>query len=224
MGVAEFAAGVHIEVYEMIDRRGFCLLPLALQAAEVEEWKFDRLDRLGGHGTRVEGNPKLVDGAIEFNGVDDALFLDVHPLAGAKQFSWELVFRPSRGGKPEQRCFHLTENGSTHRMLFETRLIGEQWCLDSFVASSTGQKALIDRGKLHSLDAWHHVAMVYDGRELRHYVDHKLELSAEVALAPHTEGKCSVGVRYNKIDYFKGAMRLARFHKRAVAASEFHSW
>jgi hypothetical protein len=79
----------------------------------------------------------------------------------------------------------------------------------------------MDRAKLHSLDEWHHVAMVYDGREFRHYVDHKLELSAEVALAPQGEGKCSVGVRYNKVDYFKGTMRLARFHKRAIAPSEF---
>ncbi len=224
MGLAESAAGLYSSVYKMMDRRGFCLMPLALQAAEVEEWKFDRLDRLGRHATRVEGNPKLVDGGIAFDGVKDALFLDVHPLAGAKEFSWELVFRPARGGNPEQRCFHLTENGSTHRMLFETRLIGEQWCLDSFAASATGQKALMDRAKLHSLDAWHHVAMVYDGREFRHYVDHKLELSAEVALAPQGEGKSSVGVRYNKVDYFKGTMRLARFHKRALRVGEFCSW
>ncbi len=50
-------------------------------------WRFDNIDSIGGHATHVLGHPHLIDSpygkAIAFNGVDDALFVDVHPLAGA---------------------------------------------------------------------------------------------------------------------------------------------
>lgn len=229
--MAQFAARVYFAMHSLMQRRVFCLAPLfagPLRAEDPEVWVFDRLDRLGNHAVIAAGNPTLIDTpggkAIEFNGEDDALFVDAHPLAGATAFSWEVVFRPASGGRAEQRFFHLQETGSTNRMLFETRLIGKSWYLDSFVASNTGQKALMDRSQLHPLDVWHHAAMVYDGRQLRHYVNHKLEISSDVQLSPQSAGKCSVGVRYNKVDYFKGAIRYARFHRKAISPSEFHSW
>lgn len=83
------------------------------------------------------GDPRVIDTAlgkaVEFNGVDDALFFDVHPLANAETFTWETVFRPD-GGAVEQRWFHLNENPATgadteNRMLFEIRVIDGQWWL-----------------------------------------------------------------------------------------------
>ena len=110
---------------------------------------------------------------------------------------------------------------STNRLLFETRLLNGRWCLDSFAQTDSGSKPLIDREKLHSLDIWHHVAMVYDGKEFRHYVDGVLQGSAIVALAPQGEGRTSIGVRINRVDYFKGAVRLARMTNRALTVEEF---
>jgi lipoprotein NlpI len=76
-------------------------------------WTFDRLDRIGGYASTILGQPRLIDTtagkAVEFDGVDDAIFLDIHPLAGAETFTWEVLFRPYRGGSPEQRFFHLQE-------------------------------------------------------------------------------------------------------------------
>ncbi|HEV3198473.1 MAG TPA: hypothetical protein VGZ73_11210 [Bryobacteraceae bacterium] len=78
--------------------------------------EFDRLDQIGGHPTTILGHPRVIDTpggkAVEFNGKDDALFVDVHPLAGAETFTWEVVFRPDPGGAPEQRFFHLQEEAS----------------------------------------------------------------------------------------------------------------
>src|SRR5262249_38219810 len=75
-------------------------------------WTFDRLENIGGHKTTVLGHPKVIDSpvgkAVEFNGVDDALFIDNHPLAGAGTYTWEAIFRPD-GGQREQRWFHLSE-------------------------------------------------------------------------------------------------------------------
>ena len=208
----------------------FGLLPASSADAPAQEvWTFDRLDKIGGRPVTVAGHPRLIDTprgkAVEFNGVDDALFLDVHPLAGAATYTWEAIFRPD-GGNVEQRWFHLEENPATgdnadNRMLFEIRVIDGQWCLDAFNRSSTGEKALLNRQHLHELGSWHHVAAVYDGEEFRSYVDGRLDGSFRIKLAPQGPGRTAVGVRMNKLYYFKGAVRLARFTRRALQPSEF---
>src|SRR5262249_20342533 len=120
---------------------------VSLRAAdEVVVWAFDRLDRIGGYPTTILGEPRVIDApvgkAIEFDGVDDAIFLDVHPLEGAATFTWEAIFRPD-GGQPAQRWFHLQENGSEDRYLFEIRVAGDQWYLDIYGHSGEAQQALI---------------------------------------------------------------------------------
>jgi hypothetical protein len=193
-------------------------------AADVELWTFDRLDRVGGHQTTVLGSPRVVDTpvgkAVEFDGVDDALLVDVHPLAGAETFTWEAIFRPD-GGRTEQRWFHLQESGTENRLLFEIRVVDGQWFLDSYGHSGDAQKALMNRDSLHPLGAWYHVAAVYDGREFRNYVNGIQEGAAEIRFAPQRPGRSSIGVRINRVDYFKGAIHLARFTRRALAPAEF---
>lgn len=198
--------------------------------ADSTVWTFDRLENIGGHKTTVLGQPKVVDTpvgkAVEFDGVDDALFIDNHPLAGATTFTLEAIFRPD-GGQIEQRWFHLSERDpatgadTDNRMLFEIRVAGEQWFLDSFNQSGAANKALMNRKALHPLGVWHHVASVYDGKEFRNYVDGVQEGAAQLNLAPHGAGHTSVGVRINKVFYFKGAVHQARFTRRALAPAEF---
>jgi len=204
--------------------------PVMSQPAEDVTWTFDRLENIGGHKTTVLGQPKVIASpvgkAVEFDGVDDALFIDNHPLSGATTFTWEAIFRPD-GGQREQRWFHLSEQDpqtgadTDNRMLFEIRVVDDQWYLDSFTQSGTESKALMNRQALHPLRAWYHVASVYDGREFRNYVDGVLEGSAQLHLAPQGPGHTSVGVRINKVFYFKGAVHLARFTRRALSPSEF---
>jgi hypothetical protein len=200
------------------------------QSTEGVIWTFDRLENIGGNKTTVLGQPKVIDSpigkAVEFDGVDDALFIDNHPLAGARTFTWEAIFRPD-GGQREQRWFHLSEQDpqtgadTDNRMLFEIRVVDDQWYLDSYSQSGTESKALMNRQALHPLGAWCHVASVYDGQEFRNYVDGVQEGSAQLRLAPHGPGHASVGVRINKVFFFKGAVRLARFTRKALAPSEF---
>jgi hypothetical protein len=194
-------------------------------APAAELWKFDSLARIGGHAVTVEGHPRVTatpaGKAIQFDGIADAIFLGVHPLAGADTFTWEVIFRPDPGGAPEQRFFHLQEEGSENRMLFEIRVIDGKWCLDSYAQSGADSKALLNRDRLHTLGDWHHAAAVYDGREFRNYVDGELEGAAPLHLAPQKPGRTSVGTRINRKDYFKGAVLLARMTRRALAPAEF---
>jgi len=198
---------------------------IAAQAGPPEPlWTFDRLDRVGDHQTTILGDPRVVETpigkAVEFDGVDDALVVDIHPLAGAEAFTWEAIFRPD-GGQTEQRWFHLQESGSDNRMLFEIRVIDGQWCLDSYGHSGDAQKALMDRTRLHPLGAWYHVAAVYDGRRFSNYVNGTLQGAADIRFAPQGPGRSSIGVRMNKVNYFKGAIHLARFTRRALSPAEF---
>jgi hypothetical protein len=192
-------------------------------------WNFDRLDRIGGHAVAILGQPRVIDTpagkAILFDGVDDAVQLEVHPLAGAAAFTWEAVFRPD-GGQAEQRWFHLEENPATgldsnNRMLFEIRVIDGKWYLDAFNKTGAASKALMDRTHLYPLSVWHHVAATYDGKQFRSYVNGQLDGSAEIQLAPQGPGRTAVGMRMNKVFFFKGAVRTARFTRRALAPAEF---
>src|SRR5919108_6060810 len=148
-------------------------------APAMEIWTFDRLDNIGGYPTTVQGEPRIIDSpvgkAVEFDGRDDALFIDNHPLAGAAAFTFEAIFRPD-GGEKEQRWFHLNELPATgadreNRMLFEIRVVDDKWYFDSYNQSGAANKALINRQALHPLGSWYHVAAVYDGREFSNYVD-----------------------------------------------------
>jgi len=206
------------------------LAPASPQGDSVT-WHFDRLDQIGGHPTTLLGHPRVIQTpagkAIQFNGVDDAIYLDVHPLAGVEAFTWEVIFRPDVGGAAEQRFFHLQERDpktgadTDTRMLFEIRVIGDQWALDSFALSGTESLALLDRTKLHSLGVWHAATAVYDGHEFRNYVDGVLQGSGPLHLPPQGAGHTSIGTRINRVNYFKGAVLEARMTRRALQPSEF---
>jgi hypothetical protein len=194
-------------------------------------WNFDRIDNIGGDAVTVLGHPRVIDTpkgkAVEFNGVDDALLLKVHPLAGAREFTWEVIFRPDAGGAPAQRFFHLQEidektgKDTNTRMLFEIRVADGNWFLDSFALSGSESKALFNQDHPHPIGPWYHAAAVYDGQGFRNYVDGVLENSAELHLEPQGRGRTSVGVRINRVDYFKGAIQVARMTNRSLPPDQF---
>ena len=213
---------------------------LAQQPASIV-WTFDRLQNIGGVKTTVEGTPTVIDTplgkAIAFDGVDDAIWIDKHPLAGASTFTFEAIYRPD-GGAFEQRWFHLAERdpatgllaGAEHaktgqdsnaRFLFELRVVETNWYLDAFVNGPGYNRALMFKDKLYPLGQWYHVAQTYDGKTFRSYVNGALQGEAEIAFTPQREGASSVGTRINRRNYFKGAIRQARFTPRAMKPEEF---
>jgi hypothetical protein len=213
-----------------------CLLstPLAALSQQPVTWRFDNLSVIGGNTTIVVGAPKLIDTAlgkaVHFEGIantGDALFFDTLPLTGTVPFTWEVIFRPSSAGAPAQRFFHLQEAGSQLRRLFETRIVSGKWCLDSFAgADGTTDPAHAvtllncDAEHLFPLDHWYAVAVIYDGKVLRNYVNGILQGEKGVILLPLGKGGTSVGTRYNKRDFFTGDIFSARFTTRPLALTE----
>lgn len=193
-------------------------------------WRFDRLDRIAGVTAHAEGKPQVIatgaGPAVQFDGIGDALFIDAHPLAGATTFTAEAIFRPE-GGPFEQRWLHLAEvdpktgKDTGTRFLFEIRVVGERWYLDAFTKGTGYSQVLIVPEKLFSLGRWYRVAMTYDGKMFRSYVDGVLQSEAPLAFQPQGPGHTSVGVRINKVNWFKGSVYSARFTPLALTPDAF---
>ena len=193
-------------------------------------WKLDNLKKIGGNPVTVIGNPQVIKApkgkAVQFDGAHDGLLLSVNPVAGARAFTIEAVIRPDVGGLEEQRWMHIQEASADDRVMLETRLHGGAWFLDTFIKNGPKPedgRTLFDEPFKHPVGAWYHVALVYDGAVMRNYVDGQEELSGPLTVAPLAEGRTSVGVRQNRVYWFKGAIRRARFTPRALAPREFMS-
>jgi acetyl esterase/lipase len=202
-----------------------CLLGLLAvhasgQAAPIV-WTLDDPATVGGNRAERLGSPRAVtiDGirGIEFDGTRDGLLLDANPIAGLERFTIEVTLRPGAGGPEEQRFLHIQETGSEDRALLELRMGPDgRWSLDTYLRDGDRQLTLLDRGRLHDADRWHVVALVYDGRSMRHYVDGVFDGEGEVRFTPLGSGRTSIGVRQNRISWFKGTIGEVRVTPEAL--------
>jgi hypothetical protein len=92
-------------------------------------------------------------------------------------------------------------------MLIETRLTDDgQWYLDTYLKSGASDKTLMDEKLLHPIGEWHHVALVLDGGKMANYVNGKPEATGDLDFDPIGSGSTSIGVRLNRVHWFKGAI------------------
>jgi hypothetical protein len=209
----------------LLSTAGLTIAQSGAAAGRSTVWKFDNLKKIAGLPVEILGEPRVVKTdrgkGILFDGIDDGIFIRQNPLAGAKTFTIEAIFRPYAGGEKEQRWLHIedTENVESRAML-ETRLNGNAWFLDTFLKSGDNRLPLFAENFKHPVGRWYHIALVYDGSEMRHYVDGKLELTGKINFKTFGKGITSIGVRQNKVYWFKGAVLKARFTNRAIRQSE----
>jgi hypothetical protein len=188
-------------------------------------WNIDNLNSIAGCKTTYLGSPKVIDTdkgrAVEFDGVKDGILVDILPIAGAGKFTLEIVFRPDANGLKEQRFLHLQENDSNSRTLIETRLTNDnKWYIDTYIETEKGKQALMNPANTHPVGQWYSASLVYDGREMRHYINGIQEMSKTLDFRPLNPGKTSIGVRMNKVYWFKGAVRKVRFTKDVLKPEE----
>jgi hypothetical protein len=189
-------------------------------------WRLETLSALGGQTTQVLGAPRVIDSGygrvVAFDGQRDGLIVPLVPLAGAGQFAVEMVFCPAPGGEREQRVLHMQEEGSENRALIETRLAGGgHWFVDTFLRSGAASQTLYAEACPHPFGPWYHVALVYDGAEMRHYVNGEQEMSGPMAFAPLSAGQTSLGVRLNRVSWFRGMIHAVSFTPRILSPSSF---
>lgn len=196
---------------------------VAQEQASASEWILDNLSTIGGFPVTVVGSPRCIETpmgkAVEFDGVADALLIDTNPIQGLRQFTIEALVEPAAGGPEEQRFLHVQEAATDSRALLELRLSPDAtWCLDTFLKQGTNALTLIDRAARHRAAAWHAVALTYDGATMAHYVDGRREGAGAVVFGPLGAGRTSIGVRQNRVSWFKGRIRTIRFTPAALPA------
>ena len=187
-------------------------------------WTLDSAASIGGHQPTVLGAPRFVDGGVGpaacFKGKDEGLIVPAIPIAGWSQFTIEVLFRPDADGPEAQRFVHLQDERES-RALIEIRVTPEgQWCLDTFLLSGKNSLPLMDKTKLHPAGSWHWAALVYDGKKLAHFVDGTKEMEGEVTFPPMTTGQTSLGVRLNRLYWFKGCIREVHFSPTALGPAQ----
>jgi hypothetical protein len=191
----------------------------------VTEWNLDELNKTGAAGVTKSGNPRTlqIDGktAVQFDGIQDGIFLDHNPLADLSQFTVEVFFRPDPKGAHEQRFLHMGE-ATGSRMLLETRVTeDDQWFLDAFIKSGDSATTLIDKEKIHPIGSWYHIAFVVNEGMMDTYVDGAHELHGSVHFSPFRAGTASIGVRMNKVSWFKGSIHRIRVTPKCLTPAEF---
>jgi len=187
--------------------------------------------------TETFGAPQLIETplgtAIHFDGVDDAVWLDSVPVAGLEAFTLEVVFRQAGDAAFEQRFLHIGTMGN--RILFETRVTPERtWYFDAFVNLGTPDPTpenpnparrsavLIDEALQHPADRWYGLALTASPDGLVSYVDGVEQCRSELPWEPLvTEGFTSVGVRQNKVCWFKGDIYKIRITPRVLEPKDF---
>jgi len=189
-------------------------------------WRLDDLAALGGAKTEIWGAPALVkEGAgpsVRFDGNSDGVIVPLIPISTWKAFTIEIYFSVDADGQPEQRFLHLQDEKG-RRVLIELRLLPEgQWCLDTFLYSDAGHRlTLIDRTKAHPVGRWHWAALSYADGRMTHFVDGVKECEGAIQFEPMSAtGRTSLGVRQNKVSWFKGAIREVRFTPEALPAEK----
>lgn len=175
-------------------------------------------------GVQINGSPKIAASpygrCVAFDGVDDAIFVEDMPLDSLESFTIEMVFYPEKEGPFEQRVVHIGEVFDD-RMLLEIRAVDDQWYFDGFVSSAGNNKALIDENLTHPLAQWYHVALVVSPEILQTYVNGTLELEEPYAFKGIQNRRSSIGVRLNKISWFKGMIHRIRITPGQLDPTEF---
>lgn len=211
---------------------GFCLAVVGLGGCTHEPkmtpvpesvaWRIDNLDKVGSWKPEVLGaptaEPTATGPALVFDGAHDGLIIPANAIVGWSQFTIEVLFNPAVDGAEAQRFFHIEDKAAPRRVLMEIRLTKDaQWSLDTFLIDGTSSKALNDPQRLHPAGRWYWVALRYDGQHLASFVNGAPEMEGDVKFGSMTGGQTSVGVRLNKVYWFKGAIGAVRFTPMALA-------
>lgn len=191
--------------------------------AQNTEWRVASLLQ-NKKETTILSNPVIVNSpygeAVAFDGIDDALFLNEMPLKDLESFTIEMIFKPESNGVFEQRILQIGEL-TGDRTLLEIRVVDNNWYFDGFVASRGVKLALATEELLHPLEKWYHVAFVVTPNSLTTFVNGNQELHKDYKFHPIEKGQTSIGVRMNKVSWFKGAIYKIQISPQALKPNQF---
>lgn len=185
-------------------------------------WKINNVNHIGQFKPMILGGPTIKveanDTSIYFNGINDGLIISTIPIEGWSKFTIEVLFKPDSDGSSAPRFIHF-EDVDANRGTLELRFTKNgEWYFDTFLKNGKINKglALIDSTKLHPANRWYWATLMYDGNKMFSYINGKKELEGETDFPPMTKGNISLGVRLNKVNWFKGQIKEIRFHPEVL--------
>jgi hypothetical protein len=203
----------------------------------IAAWSFDEIEEGGtvedltgdGHTATIEG-AELARGkygdALQFDGEDDvvkvpnspefdlteAFTLEAWVRPESKWDKWAPILAKEMGGgdAADEIAWWIYEGGN-----------------DANVPSGGTEPTPGDRDVAVAedplpVDVWSHVALTYDGAQVRLYVDGELEDCSPVPAGapPITSGDLEIGGATESGDYFKGRIDEVRIYNRALSVNE----
>jgi hypothetical protein len=192
-------------------------------------WNINSITSIGGNAVSLNGSPVVIsDGntqVVEFDGIDDGMIINTNPIQGANEFTVEVIIKPYTGGNYEQRFLSIRETATENiRLLMEIRVKNNGWWLDTFLKYNSASLTLLDtanKALKHTINEWTHAALVFKNDTMKAYVNGVEELKGYVDFNAMKEGLTSVGMRYNKASFYKGAIKIIKFTHKALSAKEF---
>jgi len=152
--------------------------------------------------------------SIEFNGLEDGLILPAIPFQNWPATIIELTFRPDRDGSKEPRILHA-EDEDGNRVTLEARLTKDgHWYPDVFLKNGiTGERqTLMDSSRRYRTNAWYKIALSWDGTNMQCFVNGQQTGEGRISMYPFASGNIALGMRLNRVNPFKGAIRRIRFY------------
>jgi len=191
----------------------------------IVQWNLAEVVQHLPQGWSLIGNPQIIDSpfgkAVQFQGQSDGIEIDTNYLIGLHQFTIEIIFCPDTNGMEEQRFIHMGEVRG-ERVMIETRLTRtNEWYLDTYMKYGQVGLTLKDSTRLHPLRQWYHIAFVVDGGTMEAFVNGQLELHGQIPFSSFTLGKTSLGVRLNRVNWFKGAVYSVKITPRKLHSNAF---
>jgi len=205
----------------------FALGIIASHSAQAQKqitWSADYFPQI----IELCGYPQIIETAlgpaVEFDGVADGAFLDSVPVKGMEEVTVEMIFKPYSNAAFEQRFMHMGAYSGA-RIMFESRVKEDNtWYFDAFVhlGEKAKSKALIDENLTHPCDKWYNLTLVAGKEGISSYVNGVLQQSYPLPYEPViNEGATSIGVRQNKVCWFKGAIFKVRVTEGCLKPEQF---
>ena len=199
--------------------------PAPQPAPQITTWRLDNLTSLNGERVSMIGAPAVVHTeigpAVQFNGQSDGLQIARNPLEGLARFTVDVLFAVDPDGPAEQRFLHMQDRVADNRALVELRMNAGRWALDSYLRHGTAQLTLLDAAMVHAVSVWRVATLTFDGRRMRHYVNGVEQGSGEVAFLPMGTGDTTIGVRQNRVSWFKGRIHTVRVSPSVLRPAQF---
>lgn len=184
-------------------------------------WRVDNTESIGGYGLKLLGAPRVSDEmpgrSVCFDGQSTALVLPVNPLDSQIDFTIEVAFKPNPAGPVQQKVLHIQDDRD-NKVMIETRRTTKGWYLHTFMRTGRERVELEEPGALHPYGQWSFAAVSYSQRELRQYVNGRLEKASPFVLDSMVAGKMAVAARMNQQNWFSGCVSELRFANAALPA------